>query len=83
MPLFKKTDEFTVQEDTEKFLRRVKLKAHFHDKEQASEDTERHEFKSLKNQKSNWTPQDDQFALVDLFEQISQTYSKNSIWQNP
>ena len=63
VPLFKKTDEFTVKEDTEKFLRRVKLKAHFHDKEQASEDTERHEFKSLKNQKSNWTPQDDQFAL--------------------
>ena len=38
VPLTKKTDEFTVKEDTEKFLRRVKLKAHFHDKEQPSDE---------------------------------------------
>ena len=67
VPLYKKTDEFTVKEDTEKFLRRVKLKAHFHDKEQASGDAERDEFESLKNQKSNWTPPDGQIASVDLF----------------
>ena len=41
VPLTKKTDEFTVKEDTEKFLRRVKLKAHFHDKEQPSDKPQR------------------------------------------
>ena len=38
MPLTKKTDEFTVKEDTEKFLRHVNLKAHFHDKELLSDE---------------------------------------------
>ena len=52
MPLTKKTDEFTVKEDTEKFLRRVKLKAHFHDKEQLSDEPQRDEFESLKPKKS-------------------------------
>ena len=67
MPLTKKTDEFTVKEDTEKFLRRVKLKAHFHDKEQPSDEPQRDEFESLKPKKSNWTPPDGQFTSVDLF----------------
>ena len=67
VPLTKKTDEFTVKEDTEKFLRRVKLKAHFHDKEQPSDEPQRDEFESLKPKKSNWTPPDDQFISVDLF----------------
>ena len=53
VPLTKKTDEFTVKEDTEKFLRRVKLKAHFHDKEQPSDEPQRDEFGSLKPKKSN------------------------------
>ena len=67
VPLTKKTDEFTVKEDTEKFLRRVKLKAHFHDKEQPSDEPQRDEFESLKPKKSNWTPPDGQFTSVDLF----------------
>ena len=50
VPLTKKTDEFTVKEDTEKFLRRVKLKAHFHDKEQPSDEPQRDEFESLKTE---------------------------------
>ena len=66
VPLTKKTDEFTVKEDTEKFLRRVKLKAHFHDKEQPSDEPQRDEFESLKPKKSNWTPPDGQFTSVDL-----------------
>ena len=53
MPLAKKTDEFTFKEDTEKFLRGVKLKAHFHDKEQPSDEPQRDEFESLKPKKSN------------------------------
>ena len=67
VPLTKKTDEFTVKEDTEKFLRRVKLKAHFNDKEQPSDEPQRDEFESLKPKKSNWTPPDGQFTSVDLF----------------
>ena len=67
VPLTKKTDEFTVKEDTEKFLRRVKLKAHFHDKEKPSDEPQRDEFESLKPRKSNWTPLDGQFTSVDLF----------------
>ena len=58
VPLTKKTDEFTVKEDTENFLRRVKLKAHFHDKEQPSDEPQRYKFESLKPKKSNWTPPD-------------------------
>ena len=67
VPLTKKTDEFTVKEDTEKFLRRDKLKAHFHDKEQPSDEPQRDEFETLKPKKSNWTPPDGQFTSVDLF----------------
>ena len=67
VPLTKKTDEFTVKEDTEKFLCRVKLKAHFHDKEQPFDEPLRDEFESLKPKKSNWTPPDGQFSSVDLF----------------
>ena len=67
VPLTKKTDEFTVKEYTEKFLSRVKLKAHFHDKEQPSDEPQRDEFESLKPKKSNWTPPDGQFTSDDLF----------------
>ena len=52
---------------TKIFLRRVKLKAHFHDKEQPSDEPQRDEFESLKPKKSNWTPPDGQFTSVDLF----------------
>jgi len=36
----KKTDEFTTRQDVEKFIRRVQLKAFFHDKEEQSDTTE-------------------------------------------
>ena len=48
-------------------VRRVKRKAHFHDKEQPSDEPQRDEFESLKPKKSNWTPPDGQFTSVDLF----------------
>ena len=60
-------NEFNVKEDTEKFLPHVKLKAHFHDKEQPSDELQRDEFESLKPKMSNWTPPDGQFTSVDLF----------------
>ena len=67
VPLTKKTNEFDVKRDTEKFLRRAKLKIHFHDKEQPSDELQRDEFESLKPKKSNWTPTDSQFTSVDRF----------------
>ena len=67
MPQTKKTDEFTVKEDTEKFLRRVKLKAHLHNKEQHSNEPQRDELESLKPKESNWTPLDGQFTSGDFF----------------
>ena len=67
VPLTKKTDEFNVKEGTGKCLRRVKLKAHFHDKEQPSNQIQREEFESLKPRKSNWTPPNGQSTSVDLF----------------
>ena len=36
VPISKKTDEFSVKQDVEKFLRRVQLKAFFHDKEDSN-----------------------------------------------
>ena len=79
VPLTKKTDEFTVKEDTEKFLRRVKLKAHFHDKEQPSDEPQRDEFESLKPKKSNWASLDiNLLRLISLLKNAAWT-SKNSI----
>ena len=84
MPLTKKTDEFAVKEDTEKFLRRVKLKAHFHDKEQPFDEPQRDEFESLKPKKSNWTPPDGQFTSVDLFvKKIPPGHPKTKFQQKP
>ena len=41
VPISKKSDEFTTRQDVEKFLRRVQLKAFFHDKEDKSDNTEK------------------------------------------
>ena len=84
VPLTKKTDKFTVKEDTENFLCRVKLKAHFHDKEQPSDEPQRDEFESLKPKKSNWTPPDGQFTSVVLFvEKIPRRHPKTQFQQKP
>ena len=50
-----------------KIFRRVNLKAHFHDKEQPSDEPQRDELESLKPKKSNWTPPDGRFTSIDLF----------------
>ena len=67
MPLTKKAGEFNFKEDTKKFIRRVNLNAHFHDKEESSDQLQRDEFESLNPKKSNWTPPNGQFTSVDLF----------------
>ena len=47
VPISKKTDEFSVKQDVEKFLRRVQLKAFFHDKEDDSNVSNKDTFETL------------------------------------
>ena len=63
----KKSDEFTTRQDVEKFLRRVQLKAFFHNKEDKSDNTEKDAFETLTAKKSKWTPPEGQFASIDYF----------------
>ena len=64
VPISKKLDEFSVKQDVEKFLRRVQLKAFFHDKEDDSNTSDKDTFETLQTRKSKWTPQ---FASLDFF----------------
>ena len=57
VPIFKKLDEFSVKQDVEKFLRRVQLKAFFHDKEDDSNTSDKDIFETFQTRKSKWTPQ--------------------------
>ena len=47
VPISQKTDEFSVKQDVEKFLRRVQLKAFFHDKEDDSNTSNKDTFQTL------------------------------------
>ena len=67
VPITKKYDEFTTEQHVEKFLRRVQLKAFFHDKEDQSDTTEKDAFEALTTRKSKWTPPEGQFASIDFF----------------
>ena len=65
-PISKKTDQFSVKRDVEKFLRCVQLKAFFHDIEDdniSNKDT----FETVQIRKSKWTPPGDQFVSLDFF----------------
>ena len=53
VPISKKSDEFTTTQDVEKFLRRVQLKAFFHNKEDKSDNTEKDAFETLTAKNSN------------------------------
>ena len=48
-------------------LRRVQLKAFFHDKEDDSNISRKHSFVTLQIPKSKWTPPEGQFASLDIF----------------
>ena len=54
-PYPKKTDEFLVKQDVEKFLRRVQLKAFFHDKEDDSNISNEDTFETLQVREFKWT----------------------------
>ena len=56
MPFAIKANEFNVEEETKIFSAMSgKLKTHFHDKEESSDQLSRDKFQSLKPKKSNWT----------------------------
>ena len=67
VPIAKRTDEFSVKQDVEKFLRRIQLKAFFHDKEDNSNASDKDIFKTLHVRKSKWTPPEGQFTSLDFF----------------
>ena len=66
VPISQKTDEFSVKQDVEKFLRRVQLKAFFHDKEDDSNTSNKDTFETLQIRKSKWTLPMGQFSTLDL-----------------
>ena len=66
-PITKRTNEFSIKQDLEKFLRRVQLKAFFHDKEDDSDTSNKDIFETLLVRKSKWTPPEGQFASLDFF----------------
>ena len=67
VPISKKSDEFTTRQDVEKFLRRVHLKAFFHNKEDKSDNTKKDAFETLTAKKSKWAPPEGQSASIDYF----------------
>ena len=67
VPFTKRTNEFSIKQDVEKFLRRVQLKAFFHDKEDDSDTSNKDIFETLLVRKSKWTPPEGQFASLDFF----------------
>ena len=67
VPITKRTNEFSIKQDVEKFLRRVQLKAFFHDKEDDSDTSNNDIFETLLVRKSKWTPREGQFAFFDFF----------------
>ena len=61
VPISKILDEFWVKQDVEKFIRRVQLKAFFHDVEDDSNTSDKDIFETLQTRKSNWTSPEGQF----------------------
>ena len=72
----KKTDEFLVKQDVEKFLRRVQLKAFFHDKEDDSNVSNEDTFETLQVREFKWTLLGGQFAnLNSIVKKVKKTFS--------
>ena len=75
-PYPKKTDEFLVKQDVEKFLRRVQLKAFFHDKEDDSNISNEGTFETLQVTEFKWTLLGGQFAnLNSIVKKVKKTLS--------
>ena len=57
-------DSFSVKEDTEKFFRHLRLKAHFLDSYSIQV---KDIFETLNRKKSSWSPPEGQFGYLELF----------------
>lgn len=62
----------------ERYFRRLRLKAHFHDREDASRTTDNHPFIKFENKMSTWTPPDGQFSAIKHYIDPSCRRSINS-----
>ena len=69
VPTVNKTDEYQVKADCEKFFRRLRLKAHFHDSEDEHHegDNQHDPFTKFDNKTSTWTPPDGKFSALDHY----------------
>ena len=84
VPTVNRTDEYQVKADCEKFVRRLRLKAHFHDSEDEHHEVDNHHdpFTKFDNRTSTWTPPDGKFSALDHYIDrcrrsiASQNYSK-------
>ena len=63
VPITKRTNEFSIKQDVEKFLRRVQLKAFFHDKEGDSDTSNKDIFETHKFANLDGLPQRDNLPL--------------------
>ena len=76
VPITKRTTEFTIKQDVEKFLRHVQLKAFFHDKEDDSDTSNKDIFETLLVRKSKWTPPEGQFASRFFHQKMPSRHSQ-------
>ena len=67
VPVNSKTDEYQVKADYERYFRRLRLKAHFHDREDASTTPENDPFIKFDTKTSIWTPPYGQFSAIDHY----------------
>ena len=69
VPTGNKTDEYQVKADCEKFFRRLRLKAHFHDREDDHHEQDNHTdpFTKFDKKTSTWTPPDGKFSAMDHY----------------
>ena len=67
VPVNNRTDEYQVKSDSERYFRRLRLKAHFHDREDADEEADNDPFAKFDNKTSLWTPTDGQFSALDHY----------------
>ena len=69
VPTVNKTDEYQVKADCEKFFRRLRLKAHFHESDDEHYEGVNHRdpFTKFDNKTSTWTPPDGKFSALDHY----------------
>ena len=68
VPVNNTTDEYEVRADCERYFRRLRLKAHFHDREEVNQEPDADDPFSKFNKKiSTWTPLNGKFSALDHY----------------